>query len=101
MTKPYIIARLKRDGHQELADQVQAGTLSARQAGLQAGFVKPESGLTALNRAWKKASAEERAAFMQDAGQWSASLAMTSWTNRVLRRTVRSLTPVAALASAE
>lgn len=66
--RAYILARLKRDGHQELAEQVKAGTLSARQAGIQAGFVKPESGLTALNRAWKKASAEERAAFMRNAG---------------------------------
>ena len=28
--KPYILARLKRDGHQELAEQVKAGMLSAR-----------------------------------------------------------------------
>ena len=66
--RTYILARLKRDGHQELAAQVKAGALSARQAGLQVGFVKPESGLTALRRAWKKASADERAAFMRDAG---------------------------------
>ena len=61
--KPYILARLKRDGHAELADQVKAGMLSARKAGIQAGIVKPESQLTAVKRAWKKLNESERQEF--------------------------------------
>ncbi len=60
----YILARLKRDGFEELAQQVKAGTVSARKAGMQAGFVKPESALVALKRHWRKASTEERQQFM-------------------------------------
>ena len=55
----YILARLKRDGRSELAEQVKAGMLSARKAGIQAGIVKPESQLTAVKRAWKKPGATE------------------------------------------
>ena len=60
----YILARLKRDGFEELAQQVKAGAVSARKAGMQAGFVKPESALVALKRHWRKASTEERQQFM-------------------------------------
>ena len=38
-TKDYITARLKRDGQEDLAGQVEKGELSARQAGIKAGFV--------------------------------------------------------------
>ena len=41
MTKPYILARLKRDGHQELAEQVKAGMLSARKAGIEIKLQRP------------------------------------------------------------
>lgn len=62
-TKDYIVARLRRDGKDELADQVKAGTKSARQAAIEAGFKVPESQLTILKRAWKKASEVERQSF--------------------------------------
>ena len=52
----------------EHASQVIAQGAEELAQAVRAGFVKPESGLTALNRAWKKASAEERAAFMRTAG---------------------------------
>jgi len=51
--KDYVIARLMRDGQHELADQVKAGTKSARQAAIEAGFKVPESQLTILKR-WQK-----------------------------------------------
>jgi len=38
--KPYTIARLKRDGHVELANDVESGKMSARQAALQVGYIK-------------------------------------------------------------
>ena len=37
----YILARLKRDGHQELAEQVKAGMLSARKAGIEIKLQRP------------------------------------------------------------
>ena len=40
-----IIARLRRDGRSELADQVDAFAKSARQAAIEAGFKVPESQL--------------------------------------------------------
>lgn len=61
--KDYVVARLVRDGNQDLADQVKAGTKSARQAAIEAGFKVPESQLTILKRAWKKASEVERQSF--------------------------------------
>ena len=64
VNRDYILARLKRDGFEELAQQVKAGAVSARKAGMQAGFVKPESALVALKRHWRKASTEERQQFM-------------------------------------
>jgi hypothetical protein len=48
--KDYVVARLQRDGQQELADQVKAGMKSARQAAIEAGFKSPESQLTILKR---------------------------------------------------
>jgi hypothetical protein len=39
-----------------------------RQAALAAGIVKTNSALNDLSRAWGKASAEERAAFCNEAG---------------------------------
>ena len=56
--KDYTIARLQRDGKHELADQVKAGAKSARQAAIEAGFKVPESQLTILKRAWKKAKSQ-------------------------------------------
>jgi hypothetical protein len=39
-TAEYMLARLDRDGHTELAGQVRAGALSAHQAALQVGYRK-------------------------------------------------------------
>lgn len=63
-TKDYIFARLKRDGHHELAEKVKSGAISARQAGLQVGYTKQESMLTALKRDWRKANEVERKEFL-------------------------------------
>ncbi len=62
-TKDYIVARLKRDGKEFLAEQVIAGTKSARQAAIEAGFKAQESQLTILKRAWKNASEADRQSF--------------------------------------
>ncbi len=63
-SKEFITARLKRDGRDDLAGQVEKGELSARQAGIKAWFVRPQSPLTALKREWRKASDDERRAFL-------------------------------------
>lgn len=62
-SRDYVIARLDRDGKTELAEQVRSGAKSARQASIEAGFKVPESQLTILKRAWKKASEVERQSF--------------------------------------
>lgn len=60
----YILARLRRDGRDDLAEQVGDGKISARKAGMMAGFVKPQSALTILKREWRRASSDERQAFL-------------------------------------
>ncbi len=62
-SKDYVIARLERDGKYDLATQVRSGSKSARQASIEAGFKVPESQLTILKRAWKKASEVDRQSF--------------------------------------
>lgn len=61
----YILARLERDGHSNLFLKAKNGELSARQAGILAGFVHQESQLTVLKRAWRKANESERQSFKQ------------------------------------
>ena len=57
------MARLKRD-HKNIADRLANGEFrSARAAAIEAGIVIPASPLTTLRRAWKRATAEERAIF--------------------------------------
>jgi len=66
-SRAYILARLDRD-RPDLADKVVAGELSANAAAIEAGFKKKPSPLDALTAAWRKASAEERAAFLREIG---------------------------------
>jgi len=61
----YIKARLKRDGHDELLEKVDSKEMTARQAAIQLGWVKPESVLTKLKREWRKASEDERGEFLR------------------------------------
>ena len=64
--RDYDLARLDRDGHNELAAQVRAGTMSANAAAQQVGYRKPPSPLKQLRKAWAKASADERASFLAE-----------------------------------
>ena len=59
--RAYLLARLKRD-EPILFERVVNGELSAHQAAILAGFVKQETGLSRLNKAWEKATEEEREA---------------------------------------
>jgi hypothetical protein len=61
----YIKARLIRDGHIELADQVKAKKVSARKAAILVGYITPEvkTPLTELKRLWKKATEVDRQSF--------------------------------------
>lgn len=52
----YIKARLTRDGHADLRAKVDAGELSARAAGIKAGFVKPPDPIRVMRRALEKAA---------------------------------------------
>jgi hypothetical protein len=58
--KDYIIARLEKEGQAELAEKVKAGELSARKAGIEAGFIKKAGKIQcaatpdAVSRACKK-----------------------------------------------
>lgn len=62
-TATYTLARLDRD-NPELAEDVRAGRKSANAAAIEAGFRKKPSPLDALNRAWAKASPDERQQFL-------------------------------------
>lgn len=64
-TKEHWIARLKRDGFADLAARVEGGKLSANAAALQVGY-RTKSPLAILRRAWKMASAADRAAFLAE-----------------------------------
>ncbi len=63
----YTVARLDRD-RPDLAARVHAGELSANAAAIEAGFKKKPTPLDVLSAAWRKASAEERAAFLREIG---------------------------------
>ena len=62
----YLVARLRRDGHDALAERVVAGEISARAAAIEAGIITPDTPLTLLRRAWARASDEEREIFRQE-----------------------------------
>lgn len=61
-TVPHTLARLDRD-KPELAEKVRAGELSANAAAIEAGFRHKPTPLETLQRAWRKANPDERAAF--------------------------------------
>jgi hypothetical protein len=58
-TRPYILARLERDGHGELAARVRAGEMSARAAALQAGIRRPPDPLRMILRLLPRLDAEQ------------------------------------------
>ena len=64
-TSDYILARLERDGHPELAEKVRAKAMSASAAAIAAGFRHVPTPLDRLRKAWKVATADERAAFRE------------------------------------
>ena len=64
----YIIGRLTRDGHASLAEDVKAGKLSARAAGIQVGIVKVQSPLELAIRAFRKLNDNDRVEFERRKG---------------------------------
>jgi len=66
-SRPYLLDRLKRN-RSDLFNKVVAGEMSANAAAIEAGFKKKPTPLDALTAAWRKASAEERAAFLREIG---------------------------------
>ena len=61
----YTLDRLRRE-RPDLFERVKAKKLSANAAAIEAGWRKPPSPLLTLRRAWKRASAEERQAFLAE-----------------------------------
>lgn len=62
----YLAARIKRS-HPEIAARVEAGEFkSMRAAAIAAGIIKTRTPLQQLQHWWKKASAEERQAFIKE-----------------------------------
>ena len=64
-TRAYTLDRLERE-QPDLFKQVKAGKISANAAAKKAGIRKPPSPLTELRKWWKKASLEQRAAFLAE-----------------------------------
>jgi hypothetical protein len=64
--RDYILARLDRDQHHQLAADVRAARLSAHAAALQAGYRRVKSPLEQLRYWWRKASTDERATFCDE-----------------------------------
>lgn len=64
-SREYTLRRLKRDAP-GLAEMVIAGELSANAAAIEAGFRHRATPLDTLRRAWDKATADERAAFLHE-----------------------------------
>lgn len=62
----YVLARLDRDHHHELAAEVRAGTISANAVAKQLEWRKPPSPLKQLRKAWKAATPEQRAEFLAE-----------------------------------
>jgi hypothetical protein len=61
----YIIARLKRDERVDLLDRIESGDLSPNAAAIEAGYRKRPTPLDTLQRAWRKASDDERQSFLE------------------------------------
>lgn len=62
----YLVAKLKRDAP-EFAERLAAGEFkSARACALAAGVIEETTPLTKLRRAWKRATPEERTAFLAE-----------------------------------
>ncbi|MFI5020119.1 MAG: hypothetical protein ACHQRJ_00520 [Alphaproteobacteria bacterium] len=60
--------RIERD-HPEIAARLDSGEISSvRAAAVAAGLIREPTGLMQLRRAWRRAGAEERAAFMAEVG---------------------------------
>lgn len=64
-SRAYTLARLKRE-RPDLFDKVCAGEVSANAAAIKAGWRKPPTPLSTLRKAWAKASADERIAFLAE-----------------------------------
>ena len=73
----YYIGRLKKDGHDDLLQQIEAGNITVYEASKRAGFRKngPKAAASVLSYHWKRASHEERKRFV---------LAHAAEVNRVL-----------------
>jgi hypothetical protein len=65
-TAAYLVARLKRDAPEYAQRLANREFRSARAAALAAGIIKPVTPLDDLLRVWKRASEEERAAFLRE-----------------------------------
>ncbi len=63
--RDYTLARLNRD-RPDLLAKVDAGHISARRAGIEAGFIKERTILDVLRAAWKKADRDTRAIFKSE-----------------------------------
>ena len=64
----YWRRRIERD-HPEIAARLDSGEISSvRAAAVAAGLIREPTGLMQLRRAWRRAGAEERAAFMAEVG---------------------------------
>jgi len=75
----YILARLERDGHSELAEKVRTKAMSASAAAIAAGFRHVPTPLDRLRKAWKVATADERAAFLEWIDGETKPLAPGDW----------------------
>lgn len=64
----YLLARLARDGHIALLQQVDAGEKSAHAAAKEVGYRKTPTTLDRLETLWAKATPAERTAFMARRG---------------------------------
>jgi len=65
-SRAYILARLDRDGHTELAAKVRAKTMSADAAAKSVSYRKQPTPLDQLRKFWLKATEEERATFLAE-----------------------------------
>lgn len=64
-TVKHVLARLERDELHDLAARVRSGDLSANAAAIAAGY-RSGTPLQLLRRTWKRATPEERAAFLAE-----------------------------------
>lgn len=62
--RAYILARLRRDGQDALADAVERGDLSAHRAAIQVGYRKEKTALQQLAHWWQKATEDEQQQFL-------------------------------------